>query len=135
MIEFLSGRFVVGRGAMSNIGDRTVDQCESVLAGVRVRLGRKPEFVHRPKQPFTTSVTGEHAACSVSAVGPGGQADDQQTDVRGAQIGDGFPPVSEVPVRFAFRGCNFGAVFDQSWATRATFDFNIESNPVRVVAR
>ena len=97
--ELFWRRFVVGRCAPDGGGDEGIAQLESVRDVSRDGFVGKPAGVHRRQQKIaraTDAIAGEHASCSVGAVGGRRQADDQEAGVGIAEAGDGAPPVDLV---------------------------------------
>src|SRR6202012_3350875 len=89
---------VAGRGAADDRGDPGVAQLKSVIAGDGTRFACAAELVENGVHEVARAVTGEGSARTVSSVGSGGKAEDEDTCARIAKAGDGGSPIGLVLV-------------------------------------
>ena len=99
--EFLRRGFVARRSAANDRGDPGVAQFETVIAGDRARLAGEAEVVEDGIHEVAGTIACEGSACAISAVGSGGESEDEDAGAGIAEAGNGASPVSLILVSTA----------------------------------
>ena len=78
VVDYGTEDFIGGWNAPSDIGDVGVVQQQSIVSGHRSFAGGEACFMKTTIEPVTGEVAREDAPCSISAVSPGREADNEQ---------------------------------------------------------
>lgn len=127
-VEFVEGRFVVGRGTMGGAGDIRAVKFESVVPPHAFGAVGEAGFVEDAVKQVARFVAGEDAAGAIGSVGSGGEADDEQAGVGIAEGRDWSSPVFVGKVGAAPDTGDFGAMLDQARATAAGGDLLLQGS-------
>ncbi|MEK0415087.1 MAG: hypothetical protein RL352_484 [Actinomycetota bacterium] len=103
-------------------------QLEAVVAMLRSGLTRQPRSVHRPEQPVTTPITGEHSTGSVCTVSARRQTKYDDACLWVAETGDWSSPVRLVAICSPFVARYRLAPTHESRAGATLLDFFANAN-------
>jgi len=134
-VDFVSRRFIIGRGAVANRRNRTVGKYQSVLARRRFRLVGKSCLEQRTKQPVAATISREHPPGAISPMRAGRQANDQQPCACIAKVGNRTSPVYIVSIGAPLCLCDSLAMRPQPWTPVARDDALIQRIPFPVGRR
>lgn len=104
---------------MGGCRDPGVAQVETIVAGLALGLRCKSGPMQRPVEEIARTISREHTASAIGAVGTGREPDDEKTGIRVAEGRDWFAPVFPVDPGPALSDGDGGAVVDEPGALSA----------------
>ncbi len=131
--KFLRRRFVSGRRAMPCRSDPGIVQFKTVIGASALRLGSESRCVERPVEEITGTVPCKHTSSTISTMGSGSEAKNQQPRARIAERRYWFTPIIPFEERPAFGDGNFPAVLDQTGTTLAPYNLAVQRDKVLFV--
>jgi hypothetical protein len=120
--DLLGARLVARRGAAYDRGYPGVAKLEAVVAVDGARFVGEAEFVQDRVHEVAGAVAGEGSAGTVGTVGPGGEAEDEDSGPGVAKARDGAGPVGLIDIGAAFGLADSAAVFAEARAALAGDD-------------